>query len=186
MKPSGEPVSTNTVRLQAMVRFAATIFTGLFAGFLVTVSVLEASLRDFGAAAYTQVRLVELTHLDDLATALLIPALVGVATLTAMWAARPGRDRWLSLVVALLLVATLVVSVSISVPINAAQQGWSVTAPPADWSTVRDRWQLAHAVRTVTAVLAFLLLTAISTGPQARDSLPNSDRESAGRGGVTS
>jgi hypothetical protein len=57
------------------------------------------------------------------------------------------------------LLATLVISVSISVPINTAQLNWSVVAPPDDWSTVRDRWQLAHVVRTTTAVLAFVLLT---------------------------
>jgi hypothetical protein len=39
-------------------------------------------------------------------------------------------------------------------------------APPADWSSVRDRWQLAHVARTTTSVLAFALLTAtaIRTG----------------------
>jgi hypothetical protein len=30
-----------------------------------------------------------------------------------------------------------------------------VQAPPADWARVRDRWQIAHAVRTVAIVLAF-------------------------------
>jgi hypothetical protein len=48
---------------------------GLFAGFLATVLVFEASLRGFGAAVYTQVRLIEVQHLDSLATALLLPAI---------------------------------------------------------------------------------------------------------------
>jgi uncharacterized membrane protein len=138
----------------------AVLFSGLFAGFLLTVLVFEATLRGFGAAVYTQVRLVELEHLDDLATALLIPALVAAAVL-ALTVLR-GRDegRWLVLTAVLLLVVTVVISVSISVPINTVQAGWSVASPPRDWSSVRDRWQLAHVVRTSTSTLAFALLTA--------------------------
>jgi uncharacterized membrane protein len=140
--------------------FAAVLFSGLFAGFLTTVLVFEASLRGVGATVYTQVRLIELEHLDDLATVLLIPAILAAATLTLATIRRGGSARWLALTAVLLLLATLVISVSISVPINTDQQSWSVLSPPPDWSDVRDRWQLAHAVRTTTAVLAFVLLTA--------------------------
>ncbi len=138
----------------------AVLFSGLFAGFLVTVLVFEATLRGFGPAVYTQVRLVELEHLDDLATALLVPALVAAMVL-AVTVFR-GRDggRWPVLTAVLLLAVTVVISVSISVPINTVQAGWSVASPPSDWSSVRDRWQLAHVVRTSTAALAFALLTA--------------------------
>jgi uncharacterized membrane protein len=140
--------------------FAAVLFSGLFAGFLTTVLVFEASLRGVGATVYTQVRLIELEHLDDLATVLLIPAILAAATLTLATIRRGGSARWLALTAVLLLLATLVISVSISVPINTDQQSWSVLSPPRDWSDVRDRWQLAHAVRTTTAALAFVLLTA--------------------------
>jgi uncharacterized membrane protein len=71
-----------------------------------------------------------------------------------------GRQRWFVLGALVLLLGALLISVTISVPINAAQQHWSVLAPPADWAGVRDRWQLAHAARTTTTVLAFLLLIA--------------------------
>jgi uncharacterized membrane protein len=140
--------------------FAAVLFSGLFAGFLTTVCVLEASMRGEGAAVYTQVRLVELRHLDDLATALLPAAILASGALAITTIRRPASGRWLSLGALLLLLATLAISVSISVPINTAQQSWSVLGPPADWSSVRDRWQLAHAARTGTAALAFVLLIA--------------------------
>jgi Domain of unknown function (DUF1772) len=140
--------------------FAAMLFTGLFAGFLVTVMVLEASLREFGAAVYTQVRLIELQHLDNLATALLPPAIVAVVALSVASIRVRGTQRWFVLGALLLLLAALLISVEISLPINTAQQHWSVLAPPADWASVRDRWQLAHAARTTTTLLAFLLLIA--------------------------
>lgn len=148
-------------RLQRASAFAAVLFSGLFAGFLITVMVLECSLREFGAAVYTQVRVIELQHLDDLATALLPPAIVAVVALSLTSIRVRGSQRWSALGGLLLLLAALLISVTISVPINTAQQHWSVLAPPADWAGVRDRWQLAHAARTIAALLAFLLLIAV-------------------------
>jgi hypothetical protein len=75
--------SNRPALLQTTSAFGAVLFTGLFAGFLTTVLVFEASLRGFGAAVYTQVRLIELEHLDDLATALLVPAILASAALTS-------------------------------------------------------------------------------------------------------
>jgi uncharacterized membrane protein len=147
--------------LQTTLAFGAVLFSGLFAGFLTTVLVFEASLRGFGAAVYTQTRLIELEHLDDLATALLVPAILASVALTLTTIRRPGSGRWLTLTAVLLLLATLAISASISVPINTYQQDWSVLTPPSDWADVRDRWQLAHVARTTTAALAFVLLTAL-------------------------
>lgn len=118
----------------------------------------EASLRRFGAAVYTQVRLIELQHLDDLATALLLPGILAAATVTLIHIRQGHSRRWLAGAALLLLVATLLISVTISVPINTVQQTWSIPNPPANWAAVRDRWQLAHAARTITAVVAFLAL----------------------------
>jgi uncharacterized membrane protein len=149
----------------AAVGGVAVLFSGMFAGFLTTVLVLEGSLRGFGAQVYTQVRLVELEHLDDLATALLPAAILAAATVTLVAFRHRARGRWLALTAVLLLLATLVISVSISLPINADQQNWSVLSPPDDWANVRDRWQLAHVVRTATSVLAFVLLIAAAMSP---------------------
>jgi hypothetical protein len=58
----------------------------------------------------------------------------------------------------------------INLPINAEQLTWSAATPPADWAGVRDRWQSAHALRTVAAVLAFgLLLETQPTFPRHRE-----------------
>jgi uncharacterized membrane protein len=155
--------------LQSTAAFTAVLFSGLFAGFLTTVLVFEASLRGFGAEVYTQVRLIELEHLGDLATVLLPPAILAAIALTLCVIRRRGSVRWLALTAVLLLLVTLAISVSISVPINTDQQSWSVVAPPGDWSSVRDRWQLAHVARTATSVLAFVLLTtAVAARPARR------------------
>jgi Domain of unknown function (DUF1772) len=155
-----EPAS-EAAALHIATAYCAVLLSGLFAGFLVTVLVLEFSMRSENAAVYTQVRLIELKHLDDLATALLLPAILAVSILALSTFRHRGVPRWLAGTALLLLAATLVISVSNSVPINTMQQGWSVADPPGDWAEVRDRWQLAHVARTTTSVLAFLVLIAI-------------------------
>lgn len=157
----GVAPATEDSALERMAAYCAVLLSGLFAGFLVTVLVVECSVRSEDAAVYTQVRLIELEHLDDLATALLLPALLAVSLMTVSAFRHRGARRWLAGTALVLLAATLVISVSISVPINTMQQGWSVAAPPANWADIRDRWQLAHAARTTTSMLAFLVLIAL-------------------------
>jgi uncharacterized membrane protein len=134
------------------------LFSGLFAGFLLAVLVLEASMRSLPAAGYVLVRHVELAHLDDLATVLLPVVLLATATLAVITVVRRAPGRWLAVTGLVLLAVALIVSVLVSVPINTEQAIWSAVAPPHDWSDVRDRWQLAHLARTVAAACAFLVL----------------------------
>ncbi|WP_051267309.1 anthrone oxygenase family protein [Nakamurella lactea] len=146
--------------IRTIVRVVSLLFTGVFAGFLLGVLVLENSLRGYDAAIYTQVRLVELDSLDTLATVTLIPALVCTAIAGVLAVRAKSRDRWLLAAAFALLLVVFVTSLAINVPINGDQVGWSVQTPPSDWASVRDRWQLAHLVRTLCAVLAFCSLTA--------------------------
>ena len=100
----------------------------LFTGFLVTVLVLESSLRSAAAPVYTQVRQVELDRLDNLASATLIPALIAAAILVVSAARNRRRVLWpaLALVLLLSVVATTLV---FNVPINTDQLTWNVQAP---------------------------------------------------------
>ena len=143
-----------------LLRGASLLFTGLFAGFLLGVLVLEMSLRGYDAAVYTQVRQVELDSLDTLASVTLIPALICTAILGVLTIRARGNDRWLVLAALAMLALVFVTSLAVNLPINGDQADWSVQAPPSDWASVRDRWQLAHAIRAVSAVLAFCSLTA--------------------------
>jgi Anthrone oxygenase len=123
---------------------------------------LEATLRSFPAGVYTQVRLVELVHLDDLATVLLPAALLATGIVALLTIRRPKSTWWLAVTALGLLLAAFIIIISalISVPINTDQQAWSVLAPPGEWAAVRDRWQLAHLARTSAAVFAFVALAA--------------------------
>ncbi|WP_235454200.1 DUF1772 domain-containing protein [Streptomyces olivochromogenes] len=147
-----------------VARWASLFFSGVFAGFLVAVLVLELSLRGFDRHVYTQVRQVELDSLDKLAVVTLLPALITTALLVAFTFKARGLTPWLTLVALTLLIGILALTLVINMPINADQLDWNVQAPPADWATVRDHWQIAHGVRTGAAVLAFGALIANATG----------------------
>jgi uncharacterized membrane protein len=137
------------------IELAGIWFAGLFAGFLVTVLVLEQSLRRFDAHVYTQVRQVELVHLDTLASVTLLPAIITTVLLVL-------RSRRAPAIAALaLLVGVFVLTLAVNLPINHDQAGWAIQTPPADWAEVRDRWLLAHLARTVAAAVAFALLIGV-------------------------
>jgi uncharacterized membrane protein len=78
---------------------------------------------------------------------MLVPALLA-AVLALIAAPREGRAFWATTLAVVLFVAVFVVSVVVSVPINHDQTASDAQTPPPDWSAVRDRWQIAHAVRT--------------------------------------
>jgi uncharacterized membrane protein len=137
-------------------RFASLVFAGLFAGFLTGVLVLELSLRSFDSTVYTQVRLVELDSLDKLAVATLLPALIATAVL--VYRTFQTNTRWLTVAALALLVFIFGLTLIVNLPINSDQLRWNAQSPPSDWADVRDRWQIAHTVRTVAAVLAFAVL----------------------------
>jgi uncharacterized membrane protein len=69
----------------------------------------------------------------------------------------PPLLRWLAVVAwGSATVTTLVVNV----PINAATARWDPSDPPADWRSVRRRWDVFQAVRAWLLVTAFALLGA--------------------------
>lgn len=140
--------------------FVSLLFGGVFAGFLVAVLVIELTLRNFDRTVYTQARQVMLEWLDLLASATLGPTLIAAALLVIFGAMRRGRAYWLTLTALILLAFVFALSLMVNVPINNEQLAWDVQAPPADWASVRDRWQIAHALRTVAAVLGFGCLSA--------------------------
>ncbi len=160
--------------VEPFARVVSVVFGGIFAGFLIAVLVLELSLRKFDASVYTQVRQVELDRLDTLASVTLLPTIAATVVLVGIslrWG-RPGLG--LTAVALGLLLVVFVTTIAVNLPINSDQLDWSISNPPADWASDRNRWQIAHAVRTVAAVLAFGCLVLASGIPRRR---PVDDRQ---------
>ncbi len=148
--------------IERVSRVVSIVFGGIFTGFLITVLVLELSLRRFDASVYTQVRQVELDRLDTLATATLLPTAVATIVLVCLGLKWGTPGVGLHSVALVLLLVVLIVTVVINLPINADQRDWSIAHPPSDWTSDRDRWQVAHVVRTMATVIAYGCLIAAS------------------------
>jgi uncharacterized membrane protein len=63
--------------------------------------------------------------------------------------------RWVSAGLVLLSVITTLI---VNVPINAATSRWDPDDPPQDWQATRQRWEQFQGIRTVPLLIAFVLI----------------------------
>jgi uncharacterized membrane protein len=52
-----------------------------------------------------------------------------------------------------LLVLSMVITLSVNVPIDAEIAGWTVGTLPADWESIRNRWEFYHGLRTALTLV---------------------------------
>jgi uncharacterized membrane protein len=98
----------------------------------------------------------------------LLSALVTLALL------RQGRQTvafWWVLAGFLLMVAALVITLAVEVPIDNQIQDWTAATLPADWRSIQSRWELWHTIRTFLSIAAVIAVT-ISAAVTARPSAP--------------
>jgi uncharacterized membrane protein len=70
-----------------------------------------------------------------------------------------GVSRYLAGAGGALAVISFLVTRFGNVPINGQIKVWAVTAPPADYAAVLQQWETYNIVRTLTALVAFVLIT---------------------------
>ena len=76
--------------------------------------------------------------------------------------ARREKNVWLfryTLAALLLIVGAILYSVPTDIAYNQQILSWTPAAPPTNWASVRDNWDLANLARAVPAMLAFALQT---------------------------
>jgi hypothetical protein len=90
-----------------------------------------------------------IANLGTVMAVLMIAAIVaGLLVAVALFRCRSTTAAWLALAGLLLMVAVLVVTLSVEVPIDNKISGWSVATLPADWQHIRARWAAFHTLRT--------------------------------------
>jgi uncharacterized membrane protein len=78
----------------------------------------------------------------------------------------PDKSSWFfyGLIASLLLITgSLVITTAIEVPINNQVITWTDDNKPANWEQLRSRWQYFNVVRTILALLSFVLFAAAVT-----------------------
>ena len=109
--------------------------------------------------------------------AILLPLslLSALVTLALLWPHRHAAAFWWLAAGFLLMVAALVITLAVEVPIDNRIQTWTAATLPADWRSIQSRWELWHTVRTFAAIaaLAAVAIGAVVTGrpeePQVRE-----------------
>jgi uncharacterized membrane protein len=93
--------------------------------------------------------------------AILLPLalLSALVTLALLW--RGGRTAafWWLLAGFGLMVAALVITLAVEVPIDNQIDTWTATTLPGDWRSIQTRWELFHTIRTFLSIAAVVAVT---------------------------
>ena len=93
--------------------------------------------------------------------AVLLPFALLSALITLVLARQEGHAaafRWVAAGF-LLMVAALVITLAVEVPIDNRIQTWTAATLPADWRSIQSRWELWHTIRTFTSIAAVAAVT---------------------------
>jgi uncharacterized membrane protein len=92
--------------------------------------------------------------------AVLLPLalLSALVTLVLLWPDRTAAFWWLAAGFVLML-AALVITLAVEVPIDNQIETWTAATLPGDWRSIQSRWELWHAVRTFASIAAVVAAT---------------------------
>lgn len=145
-------------------RFTNLFLVGLLAGLLVGVLMVEIALLEVPASVYTAVEKPKHEVFEPIAIVYVLVVVSGIFILSMSRREFKTTTFVLTLVGMLCVIASVITTLLVNVPINAEiMDAWSVENPPANWAEVRDRWNLFHAIRTVSMVVAFFCLSLAAT-----------------------
>jgi uncharacterized membrane protein len=96
--------------------------------------------------------------------AILLPLalLIALVTLALLWPDRSAAFWWLAAGL-LLMVAALVITLAVEVPIDNQIETWTSATLPADWRSIQSRWELWHTIRTFASIAAVVAATISAT-----------------------
>jgi uncharacterized membrane protein len=92
--------------------------------------------------------------------AILLPLalLSALVTLVLLWPGRAAAFWWLAAGF-VLMVAALVITLAVEVPIDNKIEVWTAATLPGDWRSIQSRWELWHTIRTFASIAAVAAAT---------------------------
>jgi uncharacterized membrane protein len=147
---------------QFIALFLLLLVTGIFWGNYFSLS------RSF--EVFSAIELIHLakTLVQNLAMPMRIisPACILFMILSAwFYPQKTSKEFYFNIAAILLIVAALVITVVIEVPINNQIIAWTATTIPADWETIRNDWQFFNIIRTFASLLGFAFFAAAILKP---------------------
>jgi uncharacterized membrane protein len=116
--------------------------------------------------------------IENLATVmavLMISAVViGLVAVLLLFLSRLTTAAWLALVGLLLMIAVLVITLAVEVPIDNLIANWTEEALPTNWQQIRARWAAFHTLRTFVSLGA--VAAAVGAGLTTRAAIREGSR----------
>jgi uncharacterized membrane protein len=157
-------VRTRAAQATTIILFA--LVMGIFWGtwFSLSRTMDQLSAETFLAVGHEMIRNLG----GPMAILLPLSLLSGLVTLALLWPHRDAAAFWWLAAGFLLMVAALVITLAVEVPIDNRIEAWTVATLPADWRSIQSRWELWHTIRTFTSIAAVVTATisaAVATRP---------------------
>lgn len=105
--------------------------------------------------------------------AILLPLALLSALVTLALQRSGGRTAafWWMAAGFLLMVAALVITLAVEVPIDNQIETWTAATLPGDWRSIQTRWELWHTIRTFLSIAAVVAATISATVSSVRDAV---------------
>lgn len=142
--------------LEVITLILASLVMGVFWGTWFT---LTRSINVFSASEFIHIGKTIIANVA-VPMRILMP-LTLVMMLLVVWYSR-GADRrafYFYISSFVLMVITLIITVGVEVPIDNQIKTWTEATVPENWESLRERWDVFHALRTFTSIASVGLMT---------------------------
>ena len=132
--------------------FLLLLVTGVFWGTWFT---LTRSIEDFQAPEFIHIGKVIIANVA-IPMRIIMPLCI-VFMFLSIWNHRQKRSLlfFFGVFAFILIIITLLITLLVLVPIDNNIKQWTPATVPADWESIRNRWQFYHTIRTFTSLASF-------------------------------
>lgn len=141
--------------IQFLALFLLMLVTGVFWGTWFT---LTRSIDSFSPAEFIHIGQVIIGNVA-VPMRILVPSCILFMILSAwLYPVKRSVGFYLNVTANILIIITLLITLLVLVPIDNEIRIWTTSTIPSDWTSIRDRWQFFHSLRTLTSLTAFACL----------------------------
>lgn len=142
-----------------VVRIIAVFSTGLIAGILFGDRMGNTFARpELAPGSFIRFQQIQNVHFARMMPFPIVAAILASVVWLVLIRSRAGTPSFVFLALGTVaVIAAVAITRVVNIPINDQLVNWSASAPPPDLVSIWARWEKAHTIRTVLAVLGFAL-----------------------------
>jgi uncharacterized membrane protein len=133
---------------------------------------LARTMTEYDAATFLADGKHMIENLAIVMAVLMISAVaIGLVSVVLLFRSRSTVAGWLALAGLLLMIAVLVITLAVEVPIDNLIANWTEATLPSGWQQIRARWASFHTLRTFLSLgaVAAAVAAALTTRPVDRE-----------------